>query len=536
MSLLLDALKKAAEEKLANKHRDEDGVTSVDVTDMEQATVSPSEELAESASVDLPDEGLDYDATMVDHTGMPPVDTAIDASEAHEDLTSFDIEPVEPPAEEVKFSDTEVGHTKTQKEATELENDTDLYGQQYRYDMEKTVIGAETEIDANAIDIDETGIDITQINQSSKTQGYSEPTQSKTSLTDNFVQQGYQNSPQAASQVIGMSQPSQSNSGSKWRIFALLGLALLVGLFILVMFGYQYYTDTNAVNYKLSYEQYKIKRKDKSAIEAAKDKAADNSKDEIVVQQKDYVSLLDKQFDEVEAQASTLPKQASVNTKPKVRSKKAAPQPQRIRAIKIKKRQEAPVLAAVQQGYDAFNDGDLESAKQFYGQALEVEPENRDVLLGVAAIAITENDSSTARQIYAQLLEDNPADPDALAGLTALGPVAKTNTDQASVSSVKQMLEQQPEAAHLHFALGNLYADQSRWAEAQKAFFEAYRLDASNPDYLYNLAVSLDYMGKPNTAINFYQQAVLQSGIRQSNIPVAAAEERIKTIQDQASQ
>ena len=42
--------------------------------------------------------------------------------------------------------------------------------------------------------------------------------------------------------------------------------------------------------------------------------------------------------------------------------------------------------------------------------------------------------------------------------------------------------------------------------KTQQAFFKAYSLDNANPDYLYNLAVSLDNMGKHSAAFPFYQQ------------------------------
>ena len=75
-------------------------------------------------------------------------------------------------------------------------------------------------------------------------------------------------------------------------------------------------------------------------------------------------------------------------------------------------------------------------------------------------------------------------------------------------SLIKLMLRDQPEAAFLHFASGNNYASQSRWPEAQQAFFEAYRLQPDNPDYVYNLAVSLDQIGQSRPALDYYSKAL----------------------------
>jgi uncharacterized protein HemY len=70
------------------------------------------------------------------------------------------------------------------------------------------------------------------------------------------------------------------------------------------------------------------------------------------------------------------------------------------------------------------------------------------------------------------------------------------------------LLREEPDAAHLHFTLGNMYAAQNRWGEAQSAYFGAYRLQAENPDYAYNLAVSLDELGKAAAAAGYYRRAL----------------------------
>ena len=92
----------------------------------------------------------------------------------------------------------------------------------------------------------------------------------------------------------------------------------------------------------------------------------------------------------------------------------------------------------------------------------------------------------------------------AQAGLLAL----QDNVDPvASESRVKESLTRTPHDANLHFALGNLYAEQARWAEAQQSYFEAYRLDNSSPDYAFNLAVSLDRLAQSRPALEFYRRA-----------------------------
>jgi len=98
------------------------------------------------------------------------------------------------------------------------------------------------------------------------------------------------------------------------------------------------------------------------------------------------------------------------------------------------------------------------------------------------------------------------------------------------------MLAQQPEAANLHAALGNLYATQNQWPLAQAAYFNASRYAPNSADYAFNLAVSLDHLGKPGLALAQYQRALEllnNSGdaLGASNLDKAQLEARIQTLQ-----
>ena len=82
-----------------------------------------------------------------------------------------------------------------------------------------------------------------------------------------------------------------------------------------------------------------------------------------------------------------------------------------------------------------------------------------------------------------------------------------------SEAKLKQLIEYRPDDSHLQFALGNLYVQKQSWPEAQQAFFNAWKGDSKNPDYAYNLAVSLDQLGKHKEARVFYEDSLkLASG------------------------
>ena len=155
-------------------------------------------------------------------------------------------------------------------------------------------------------------------------------------------------------------------------------------------------------------------------------------------------------------------------------------------------------------GYRNLQRNSLVQARQDYEQALHNEPNNIDTLLGLAAIAQREGRPTDAERYRQRALAADPRDPAAQAAV--LGTSAGNPIEIES--RLKNMLAAQPESAPLNFALGNLYARQARWNEAQQGYFNAVAGDTENPDYLFNLAVSLDQMHQPRLAAQHYQMAL----------------------------
>ena len=154
--------------------------------------------------------------------------------------------------------------------------------------------------------------------------------------------------------------------------------------------------------------------------------------------------------------------------------------------------------------YEAYRSGDFASAWQRYRTVLQQDARNRDALLGMAAIAQQQGQDAVAAQYYEHVLALDPRDPAAHAGMAAIASGDAANTE----SRLKLALSHRPDAAPLYFALGNLYAGQSRWGEAQQAYFNAYNRQPAEAQYALNLAVSLDHLGKGTLAATYYQRAL----------------------------
>lgn len=182
---------------------------------------------------------------------------------------------------------------------------------------------------------------------------------------------------------------------------------------------------------------------------------------------------------------------------------------------------------SVEQGYLAFQKNDLAAARESYLKALARDANNRDALLGLAAIDVRSGQLEAAEARYLKVLEMDPRDGQATAALVSL----RGRLDPvASESRLKTLIANQPEAAQLHFALGNQYAHQSRWTEAQAAYFKAYSIDPENADYAFNLAVSLDQLRQKKTALEYYQRALALAGRRPASFDSAQARARVQEL------
>jgi uncharacterized protein HemY len=96
---------------------------------------------------------------------------------------------------------------------------------------------------------------------------------------------------------------------------------------------------------------------------------------------------------------------------------------------------------------------------------------------------------------------------------------------------LKSLLAAQPGLFSLNFALGNLYAGQGRWSEAEQAYFKAVSGDPGNPDGLFNLAVGLDQMHQSKLAANYYQRALTAAASRPAGFDQAQLKARLIELQ-----
>lgn len=196
-------------------------------------------------------------------------------------------------------------------------------------------------------------------------------------------------------------------------------------------------------------------------------------------------------------------------------------------SIQVSKNQsEMGVNSILMDAYNAYNAGKDTVAGKLYRQVLQRDIRNVDALLGLGAIAQRQGRITDANGWYAKVLEVEPRN--ALASTSILENQPQNDVAN-SESRIKSMLAKYPDDANLHTTLGHFYADLNQWNSAQQAYFDAYRLNAS-ADNAFNLAVSLDQLGKPKLALPYYQTALQLAQTSGSNMDKNALEARIAAI------
>ncbi|PWF47722.1 tetratricopeptide repeat protein [Massilia glaciei] len=159
---------------------------------------------------------------------------------------------------------------------------------------------------------------------------------------------------------------------------------------------------------------------------------------------------------------------------------------------------------ALEGAYAQFAAGDLRGARQQYASVLARDPNNRDAMLGLAAIALREGHPDQALALYQRMLSLDANDGDAIAAISALRQLDPNRAE----SGLRHVLRATPDNAPVLFTLGNLYAQQGRWQEAQQAYFRAFAAMPGNADYAFNLAVGLDRLNQPALALDYYRRAL----------------------------
>lgn len=220
---------------------------------------------------------------------------------------------------------------------------------------------------------------------------------------------------------------------------------------------------------------------------------------------------------------------------PRVEQQPASPAPSSSSMRITRNDTQERVARLLDQAYGALTRQERRSARQLYEQVLELDRLNPDAWLGLASISARDGDLAAAERHYNKVLEIDPNDGAAKAGLASL----KVAADPAGQESqLRHLLASDPAQPSVQFALGNSLAAQGRWSDAQQYYFNAFSGDPQNPDYAFNLAISLERLRQPAAAVTYYRKALELGQFRQARFKPEQIQkrlielERIRTVKE----
>lgn len=159
-------------------------------------------------------------------------------------------------------------------------------------------------------------------------------------------------------------------------------------------------------------------------------------------------------------------------------------------------------------------------------------PEDAEIMIALAVIAERQQHLLEAEQLRHKARRSNPESPLVMADMIAEG--MTSGTTRHTEENLKRWIAAHPDAATLYFAHGNLLARQGRWREAEQAYFNAVVHEGDNPDFLFNLAVSLDHLRQYGQARKYYRLALEAASKRPAGFAPKDVIQRLGTLDSES--
>jgi len=522
MSLLMDALKKAEQEKKEaakrlreaqeqSKEQSQDHSSDDDRTlTQELRTEDDSVDSAQPASESVPE-----DTAEIEGLSLSPVTDQQLVSEEIEDKDKLST------TDKIELETSESTESEHPPKLDKIFAPTDLQVEEVVAEQAEDTIHDELPYDSETL--------------SDASNEYSSATVSAAQLAEDIG--GDSPTPVAAQTVFAASYSRPGNQVLQWSIFLVLCLVIAVSLSLFV-FNYTIPVDRSiksplvAKDIEIQSEPALIFEIPEGLISSADvdssmftseitdviDKANDTtigegqigSEAEGFPESERSHEMIAKAADTRSALTQERMEQEKVWTPSEDDSTTAATLPEKIiiepRLIKISRSKSIDRQSVlINEAFQEYLVGDYDSAEVSYRNVLKELPDNRDALLGLAAISSRKGQLRQAYNNYLEVLRLYPGDSVAEAALINY----QRDGDYARNESIlKTFIQREPDNSFLYYSLGRLYAAQIRWPEAQQSFFNAYNIETSNPDYAFNLAVSLDHIGQQQSAIDYYNAAL----------------------------
>lgn len=343
-----------------------------------------------------------------------------------------------------------------------------------------------------------------------------------------YQQQNHSEEQEASGRVLQGLASNKTVSSFKSSQWLLLGLLLLLFLTGLGFYLLDYYENSQA-NATQSLKRFELPAKSFTAMESHNENFieqvdADNISKELALEEMPITKELDIIPEKVQQ-----PQKAIVASK-EIKKAIAPVKPEALalpaKSLVITSNE---MLSKEQQAYQAYLQQDYPKAKGLYQEALKQTPRSLPSLFGLGAIAVHDGETQKAIDFYEMAERIDPNNAKVQSALTSLR--SASGSYENWIDTIKSQILSNPKDANLYFSLGNLYVKRQDWFNAQENFFKALELAPNQMQYALNLAISLDHLGQYALAEKHYQSALALSSSAQPLKSESQVKSRVLAIQ-----
>jgi Tfp pilus assembly protein PilF len=155
--------------------------------------------------------------------------------------------------------------------------------------------------------------------------------------------------------------------------------------------------------------------------------------------------------------------------------------------------------------YRALLSGQIAAAVSIYKEVLDVAPDNKDALFGLATAYHRDSQFDQARAIYTKILEKDPNNKEVLNNFLVL--VAEESPD-AALLELQKIEKINSDFSPVPAQIAMIYLKKNDPQKAERYLKRAVLLSPDNVTYQYNLAITSDRLENYPQAIKLYKQIV----------------------------
>lgn len=162
----------------------------------------------------------------------------------------------------------------------------------------------------------------------------------------------------------------------------------------------------------------------------------------------------------------------------------------------------------LEEAVNANKQGQIEAATSIYEQLLIMNPDNNDVLFGLATIYHSLELLEEARKLYVKILSADPTNKNALNNFLAL--IGEEEPIKA-IAELRKLEALTPNMSIIPAQIAMVYLKNNDQEKAIRYLNKAALLSPNNLTYRYNLAILYDKAGSFDNAIKLYQYLINES-------------------------